>query len=84
MALTDKQKRILINFLLEKNGDIEWLYNWSLKSPAQRKTEVTNWWNARKAKLEADKATINEDLLEELKAPLDEEITDGDGLVTNL
>lgn len=84
MSLTDKQKSVLAQFLVEHNGDFNWLVDWSLKTPAQRKSEVVSWWNARKSKLLADKATLNQEFLNAEKAKLDEQLTDGDDLVINL
>ena len=83
MALTKQQKQALVKFWTQNKQDIGSQLEFALKSKTEQKAEVQAWWGAEKAKLEANKLTLNQALLDEQIAKIDARIVEGDDLITN-
>ena len=84
MALTDKDKKMLGRFWAETKRDISDQIQFALMTKAQQKAEVQAWWDAKKTKLQADKDVLTQSFINDERAKVDTQITDGDDLLKNL
>lgn len=84
MAFSDKQKRIISNFLVEMGqGDprmlVPYVVNFIDKTKAEQKAEIVAWLNAKRAKLLADKESLPLGIAQQ-EAAIDADVADIDDL----